>query len=589
MKKELEELRQLMKLNNADFYIIATDDFHQSEYVADYFKARAFISGFTGSAGTLVVTRDFAGLWTDSRYFLQAEQQLSGSGIELMKDMGSYESSYKAFIEKIVKSGQIVAFDARTLSAANALEIQKKAKAKGAQIKNMDLVAKIWVNRPGLPEDPVYVLDESITGESTASKLSYIRKQMEEKSADIHVISALDEIAYILNMRGTDITYNPVFLSYLVIGKDFAELYIDRGKLSPSVKEYLKAQNIELRNYFDIDVDLKAVHENAHVLFDSSKLNYNLYLKINPLAVKIDSKNPAELKKACKNDVELKKTKYYHKIDGVAMIKFIKWLFDNYKTIEITELDVEQKLEEIRSHGEGYKDLSFATIAGFAGHGAIVHYKADEKSSALLKEGNVLLLDSGAQYLGATTDITRTMALGEVPYEIKRDFTLVLKAHLGLARAKFPDYVTGTNLDSLAKIHLWKEGADYGHGTGHGVGAFLSVHEGPERIVSSYNNVRLRAGMIISNEPGIYVAGKYGIRTENLVYVKDYKTTEFGKFFEFENLTLVPIDLNLTDESMLTSEEKAQLNAYHRRVYDEISPLLDEEHRAFLKNLTRQI
>lgn len=589
MKKELEELRQLMKLNNADFYIIATDDFHQSEYVADYFKARAFISGFTGSAGTLVVTRDFAGLWTDSRYFLQAEQQLSGSGIELMKDMGSYESSYKAFIEKIVKSGQIVAFDARTLSAANALEIQKKAKAKGAQIKNMDLVAKIWVNRPGLPEDPVYVLDESITGESTASKLSYIRKQMEEKSADIHVISALDEIAYILNMRGTDITYNPVFLSYLVIGKDFAELYIDRGKLSPSVKEYLKAQNIELRNYFDIDVDLKAVHENAHVLFDSSKLNYNLYLKINPLAVKIDSKNPAELKKACKNDVELEKTKYYHKIDGAAMIKFIKWLFDNYKTIEITELDVEQKLEEIRSHGEGYKDLSFATIAGFAGHGAIVHYKADEKSSALLKEGNVLLLDSGAQYLGATTDITRTMALGEVPYEIKRDFTLVLKAHLGLARAKFPDYVTGTNLDSLAKIHLWKEGADYGHGTGHGVGAFLSVHEGPERIVSSYNNVRLRAGMIISNEPGIYVEGKYGIRTENLVYVKDYKTTEFGKFFEFENLTLVPIDLNLTDESMLTSEEKAQLNAYHRRVYDEISPLLDEEHRAFLKNLTRQI
>lgn len=589
MKKELMQLQMKMKENNIDYYVITTSDFHSSEYVADYFASRAFVSGFTGSAGTLVVGKNFAGLWTDSRYFIQGKTELEGSGIELKKQIDK-DSTCTEFLKQNLKSGETLGFDARTMSADEGIEIEKFANSIGAKVFDIDLVSSIWEDRPNMPSGEIYPLTDDITGETIDSKINYLRDEIKKSGANFHIISALDEIAYLLNLRGSDVTYNTVFLSYFTISENDAILYVNESKLNFEARDILKKNSISIKPYDAIYSDLKNLNSTHSVLIDTKFLNYSLYANINPESKKIVKDNPLKIKKSIKNDTELNKMKHYHKLDGVAMVKFIKWLKESISRETITEICASDKLEEFRRQNEGFVDLSFSTIAGFADHGAIVHYHATNQSQHTLKEGNILLLDSGAQYMGATTDITRTLAIGEITNEqIKSDFTLVLKAHLGLARAKFPSYVTGTNLDSLAKIHLWEEACDYGHGTGHGIGAFLSVHEGPQRIASTYNSVSLRPGMIISNEPGLYREGSHGIRIENLVFVKWWKNTEFGEFYEFENLTLTPIDLNLINKNLLDEREIKQLNEYHKRVYNELSPLLDEEHSEFLKQITREI
>lgn len=590
MKKELENLRNEMEKNNIDYYLITTDDFHQSEYVADYFKSREYVSGFTGSAGTLLVSKDYAYLWTDSRYFIQAEEQLKGTGIELKKFFGTFESTYIYFLEKNIINGNIIGFDARCISTNDGLKIQEIVDNVDGKIIDIDLIDKIRNDRPALPREKVFVLNEEITGEKTSEKINFLQEKMKNYRANYHIISSLDEIAYLLNMRGNDIPYNPVFLSYVMVTKNNVNLYIDSKKLDENTKKYLEKNNITIKPYDDIYKDTSKIEDDVSILIDKKRLNYSLYLKIPANVQKIIKDNPLILKKAIKNKTELKNMIHYHKVDGASMVKFIHWLKKNIDKEKITEISADKKMQEFRSQGEGYMGLSFDTISGFKEHGAIVHYSANENSDKMLEKGSILLFDSGGQYMGATTDITRTIAIGKPTDKMKRDFTLVLKAHINLAKTFFPYGMTGSNLDSICKKPLWENHLDYGHGTGHGVGAFLCVHEGPQSISFHSNSTILEEGMIISNEPGLYREGKYGIRIENLIYVKDDIENEFGKFMRFENLTLVPIDLDLVDKSLMTSDEISYLNEYHKKVYEEISPFIeDKEVLDFLKKSTRII
>lgn len=589
MREELKSIREQMKKHSIDYYIIPTDDFHLSEYVADYFKSRKFISGFTGSSGTLIISKDFAGLWTDSRYFLQAQEQLNNSGITLKKYLSTEETSYPYYLSKNLPPKSTVGFDARCMASDKALQIKKITDKIGGKIVDIDIVDEIWTSRPKLPKEKVYTLDESITGESTKSKIKYIRNILKEKRCTCHIITSLDEIAYLLNMRGSDIPYNPVFLSFLLISDKSVALYIDSFKLDASTQKYLGENNINIKDYDEIYKDIQNL-KNESILIDKSATNYCIYSKI-PESCKIfNANNPTILKKSIKNSAELKNMIYYHKVDGVSMIRWIYWLKKNVGKEHITEISCDEKMQEFRNQGEGYKGLSFNTIAGYMEHGAIVHYSADSKSDKALTNKGILLFDSGGQYLGATTDITRTIALGEVTEQMKKDFTIVLKGHLALSNAKFPYLTTGTNLDTFARKPLWENGLDYGHGTGHGVGCFLCVHEGPQRIAKSCSPVVIEEGMVISNEPGVYRKDEYGIRIENLIYCKEDYTNEMGRFMKFVDLTLVPIDLDLVDKNLMTKEEITMLNNYHKRVYDEISPMIkDDEVLKFLQNSTRKI
>lgn len=590
MKKELELLRKEMKNNDIDYYVITTSDFHQSEYGSDYFKSREYISGFTGSFGTLVISQDFAGLWTDSRYFLQAEDQLKNSGIELKKYLGTLETHYLTFIKNNIKKNQVIGFDARCISTSDGLKIGEIIENIEGKIIDIDLVDNIWKDRPSLPQDKIFILDEKITGESTKEKIKFLREKMNEYHASYHIISSLDEIAYLLNLRGNDVLYTPVFLSYVFVSQTEIILYINSAKLDENVKTYLRENSIIVKDYNDIYQDITKFEENTSVLLDKNKINYSLYLKIPACTKIIEKNNPLILKKAIKNKTELEKMIHYHKIDGASMVKFIYWLKKNIGKEKITEISADKKMQEYRMKGEGFVDLSFETISGYAEHGAIVHYSADENSDKELKNENMLLFDSGAQYLGATTDITRTISLGNPTDEMKRDFTIVLKGHINLAKAVFPYGMTGTNLDTLCKKPMWENHLNFGHGTGHGVGAFLCVHEGPHSISPHMNSTILEEGMVVSNEPGLYRSSKYGIRIENLIYVTKDIENEFGKFMKFKDLTLVPIDLDLIDKSLMTEDEIEYLNMYHKRVYDEISPLIDDEEvKEFLREATKSI
>ena len=582
INKRIEEARKVMEKYKVDAYIITSSDYHQSEYIDDYFKGREYLSGFTGSAGVLVIFKDEACLWTDGRYHIQAENQLKGSEIKLFKQGNLGVPTYKEYIvSKLVENSKI-GIDAKILLSSDVNEILSKKKYK---IIDFDLLAEVWDKRKALPNEKIFILEDKYTGKSYKEKVKEIRKVLKEKGADYNIISSLDDIAWIYNFRGDDVQHNPVALSFTVISEKKASLYINKNKLNEEAKKYFKDNKVEVKEYFEFFEDIKKLKGN--ILVDFNKISYAIYEAISKNTV-INSMNPSTYLKAHKNETEIANTKDIHIQDGVAMVKFMYWLKNNYKKENITEFSAEEKINFLREKIEGYIDLSFSTISAFGKNAAMMHYSAPEKNSTKIEDG-VYLLDSGGTYLKGTTDITRTFFLGKVGKQEKIDNTLVLKGMLALSRAKFLFGATGTNLDILARQFLWNVGIDYKCGTGHGVGHILNVHEGPHGIRFQYNPQRLEVGMIVTNEPGAYIEGSHGIRIENELLVKEFCETEHGKFLEFETITYAPIDLDGIVKTLLTKEEKQQLNEYHLEVYEKLSPYLNKKEKEFLKEYTKSI
>lgn len=585
----LNNLREVMKKENVDYYIIPSGDSHQSEYVPEYYKGRAYVSGFTGSAGTLLVGIEESYLWTDGRYFIQAEKELNGSGIKLMKmNIPGYPSLIE-WIKNNVKEGKTLAFDGSTISTNEYKNYQELSKKNGFNIKmDRDLLNEIWSNRPELSKEKIFIHDTKYCGRCTSEKLQEVRDEMKKLEGENYVIASLDDIAWLFNIRGNDIAYNPVALAYALISDKKAVLYINEEKVTNDDKRTLEAQGVTLKPYNDIYEDIKNVTES--IIIDGAKVNGKLYSLISEDVKIIENLNITTSLKAVKNEVEIKNMEVSQVRDGVAMVKFIKWLKENVGKINMTEISASDKLEEIRANGEKFKGLSFNTIAGYKDHAAMMHYSATEESQYELNSEGMLLIDSGAQYLDGTTDITRTFILGSITEEEKRDFTLVLKSHIALATTIFLKGTNGCNLDAIARRPLWKYGMDYKCGTGHGVGFFLNVHEGPQGIRPFGNTIALEPGMILTNEPGVYKENKHGIRTENtLLVTKAFKNDEMGEFYKFDTISYCPIDLEGIDVSLLDEEEREWLNNYHRTVYEKLSPYLNEEEKKFLEKETRSI
>lgn len=582
INKRIEEARKVMEKYKVDAYIITSSDYHQSEYIDDYFKGREYLSGFTGSAGVLVIFKDEVCLWTDGRYHIQAEKQLKGSEIKLFKQGNLGVPTYKEYIvSKLVENSKI-GIDAKILLSSDVNEILSKKKYK---IIDFDLLAEVWDKRKALPNEKIFILEDKYTGKAYNEKVKEIRKVLKEKGADYNIISSLDDIAWIYNFRGDDVQHNPVVLSFTVISEKKASLYINKNKLNEEAKKYFKDNKVEVKEYFEFFEDIKKLKGN--ILVDFNKISYAIYEAISKNTM-INSMNPSTYFKSHKNETEIANTKDIHIQDGVAMVKFMYWLKNNYKKENITEFSAEEKINSLREKIEGYIDLSFSTISAFGKNAAMMHYSAPEKNSTKIEDG-VYLLDSGGTYLKGTTDITRTFFLGKVGKQEKIDNTLVLKGMLALSRAKFLFGATGTNLDILARQFLWNFGIDYKCGTGHGVGHILNVHEGPHGIRFQYNPQRLETGMIVTNEPGAYIEGSHGIRIENELLVKEFCETEHGKFLEFETITYAPIDLDGIVKTLLTKEEKQQLNEYHLEVYEKLSPYLNKKEKEFLKEYTKSI
>ena len=585
----LNNLREVMKKENVDYYIIPSGDSHQSEYVPEYYKGRAYVSGFTGSAGTLLVGIEESYLWTDGRYFIQAEKELNGSGIKLMKmNIPGYPSLIE-WIKNNVKEGKTLAFDGSTISTNEYKNYQELSKKNGFNIKmDRDLLNEIWSNRPELSKEKIFIHDTKYCGRCTSEKLQEVRDEMKKLEGENYVIASLDDIAWLFNIRGNDIAYNPVALAYALISDKKAVLYINEEKVTNDDKRTLEAQGVTLKSYNDIYEDIKNVTES--IIIDGAKVNGKLYSLISEDVKIIENLNITTSLKAVKNEVEIKNMEVSQVRDGVAMVKFIKWLKENVGKINMTEISASDKLEEIRANGEKFKGLSFNTIAGYKDHAAMMHYSATEESQYELNSEGMLLIDSGAQYLDGTTDITRTFILGSITEEEKRDFTLVLKSHIALATTIFLKGTNGCNLDAIDRRPLWKYGMDYKCGTGHGVGFFLNVHEGPQGIRPFGNTIALEPGMILTNEPGVYKENKHGIRTENtLLVTKAFKNDEMGEFYKFDTISYCPIDLEGVDVSLLDEEEREWLNNYHRTVYEKLSPYLNEEEKKFLEKETRSI
>ena len=582
INKRIEEARKSMKKHKVDAYIVTSSDYHQSEYIGGYFQGREYLSGFTGSAGILVIFNDEACLWTDGRYHIQAENQLKGSEIKLFKQGNTGVPTYKEYIVSKLAENSKIGIDAKILLSSDVNEILSKKKFK---IVDFDLLAEVWKKRPALAAEKIFILEDKYTGKSYKEKVKEIRASLKEKNADYNIISSLDDIAWIYNFRGDDVQHNPVALSFTVISEKKASLYIDENKLNEGAKKYFKDNKVEVKEYFEFFEDIKKIKGN--ILVDFNKISYAIYEAISKNTL-INSMNPSTYLKAHKNKTEIVNTKDIHIQDGVAMVKFMYWLKNNYKKENITEFSAEEKINSLREKIEGYIDLSFSTISAFGKNAAMMHYSAPEKKSTKIEDG-VYLLDSGGTYLKGTTDITRTFFLGKVGKQEKIDNTLVLKGMLALSRAKFLFGATGTNLDILARQFLWNVGIDYKCGTGHGVGHILNVHEGPHGIRFQYNPQRLEVGMIVTNEPGAYIEGSHGIRIENELLVKEFCETEHGKFLNFETITYAPIDLDGIVKTLLTKEEKEQLNEYHSEVYKKLSPYLNKKEKEFLKEYTKSI
>lgn len=592
MKESITErigrLRQCLREQSLSAFIIPSTDPHSGEYVPDHWKTREWVSGFTGSAGTAVITLDDAALWTDSRYFLQAADQLDGTGIRLMKDRLPDTPSIPEWLGQSLSPGAVVGVDGWVNTIGETQALREALAREGLTLRtDYDPVTRLWDDRPALPGTPVSIHPLEYAGVACHEKLAAIREKLLARGADGILLSTLDDIAWTLNLRGNDVHCNPVFVSYLLITSQESILYVRAEKLTTEVKAYLAQEGVNTEDYDDLQEDLRD-YPYATLSLDPGRTNEAVRQAVNPLTKVLLEESPVPLMKAVKNEAEIRGFHAAMLRDGVAMVKFLKWLEEAVPQGNETEMSIDRKLYECRAEQPLFRGISFDTIAGYKEHAAIVHYEATPETDKPLAPEGLLLLDSGAQYADGTTDITRTIALGETTDDERRDYTLVLKGHIGLTRACFPQGTCGTQLDVLARQAMWREGANFLHGTGHGVGAYLNVHEGPHQIRMNHVPTPLRPGMTVTDEPGIYRAGRYGIRTENTLLVVPYRETEFGTFYTFEPLTLCPIDTRPIVRSMLTAEETEWLNAYHRMVYDRLSPLLDEEHRAWLESKTKQ-
>lgn len=587
IKQRLERLRSFMQNSGYDAFIIPSTDPHNSEYPPSHWESRKWISGFTGSAGTAVITHNTGGVWTDSRYFLQAADQLSESGLILFKERVAGTPSIAEWLESVLPKGSKVAIDGWVFNAAEAQILKQDLEQRGLYLTvSSDPFEKIWNDRPTLPSSPVFIHDITYAGKSTAAKIQDIQDFLSSKGAEAILLSALDEIAWTLNLRGEDVHCNPVFVSYLLITRQHSFLYILPEKINPDVRAYLSDNNITVCPYQDISA---GIQQCKGCLILPESINFKLYTLAQSSCSSILLASPAKEMKAVKNSVEIEGFRHAMERDGVAMVRFLKWLKEQIGTTPQTEISIDKALYRFRAEQKLFHGISFDTIAGYQAHGAIVHYEATEETDIPLQPEGLLLLDSGAQYTDGTTDITRTIVLGPITEEQKKDYTLVLKGMIQLAMAVFPEGTCGTQLDILARQFMWKAGINYGHGTGHGVGHFLNVHEGPHQIRMNHIPYQLRPGMTVTNEPGIYRTGKYGIRIENTMLICKDKETEFGAFYRFEQLTLCPIDKAGILTELLTAEEKEWLNQYHKHVYSRLSPMLTETEREWLDEATKPI
>jgi len=586
----LEELRALMKEKKIAAYIIPSADPHQSEYVAPRWKSREWISGFTGSAGTVVVTMKKAGLWTDGRYFLQAEAQLEGSTITLFK-MGLPETpGYTDWIGGELKKGDVVSFDAAVMSINDVDDLKKTFEPKGIKVASSeDLIDKIWKERPAFPSGKAVQHPVKYAGAGRKEKFERIRGKMAELGVDYHLFASLDDLAWIFNIRGNDVECNPVVMGFGVIGKKTADLFVKEGKFSKKDADAIAKDGVTIHKYEEIYAFIKGLK--GKIFIDKARTSQSLLDAVDcKKAEVVNGENMSQIMKGIKNATEIEGMKKAHVIDGVAMVKFLCWLDKNIGKTKITEISASDKLEAFRKEGEGFVGLSFDTISGYGAHGAIIHYSATPETDCELKPEGLYLVDSGAQYYFGTTDITRTVSMGKLTKNMKRDFTLVLKGHIRIATAKFPQgFTTGANIDAFAREALWKDGKNYLHGTGHGVGAYLSVHEGPMSISTRRSDTKIEPGMVVSNEPGYYEPNQYGIRIENLVLSVPKEKTAWGQFVGFENLTMCPIDIRAIEPSLMSDEEKKYLNDYHKLVFKTLSPMLGKEEKAWLKKMTAAI
>lgn len=604
----LAALRREMERENIDVYIVPTEDYHQSEYVGEYFKCRQFITGFTGSAGTAAVTKDKAVLWTDGRYFIQAEKELSGSEIILYRSGEPGVDTLEEFLAKELPEGGVIGFDGRTVGVTVGKRFASAAaKKNGAVSYQNDLVGRIWTDRPEIPPKKVWILSEKYSGESSGSKMERVRRKMKEASADVHLLSSLDDIAWLLNIRGGDIAYCPLVLSYLLLFEDHAELFADEEKFPGNVRAELENNNVMLRKYDRIYDTVSSLSSGLTILIDPDRVNYTLYQSIPEGMATVEKENPEVLMKCMKNDIEIRNIRDAHIKDAVAHTRFMYWLKtasasggqpdngiikDPQSNTPLTEISVSDKLEEFRAGEEGYLGASFAPISAFGSHGAIVHYSASPSTDATLAKGKMLLTDTGGHYREGSTDITRTVALGEIPEKEKEDFTLVARAMLRLMNTVFLYGCSGANLDCIAREVFWKEHINFNHGTGHGVGYLLNVHEAPVNFRWREGTApapALERNMIISDEPGLYIEGSYGIRLENILLVCEDEKNEYGRFMHFEPLTYVPLDLDALLPERMTAEERTMLNQYHSKVYEKVAPYLSADEKIWLKHYTRHI
>ena len=595
VNQRLESLRDVMRREHLSAFIFPSTDPHQGEYVPDHWKGREFISGFNGSAGTAAVTLTSAALWTDSRYFIAAEEQLKGTEFQLMKLKIEGTPTIAEWIGRECGPGAEVAVDGMVNSASDVKELIADLRREGGITlrTNLDPLRQIWTRRPPIPLNPVEIYPLEYAGEAARDKIARIREALRKQHADGMLMSALDDIAWTLNLRGTDVHCNPVFVSYLLVSSKDVTLYINKVKLSPEVLAYLKSEGVKVADYDQVKQGLMDYFE-YNILLDPSEVNFTLYevvrnkgkLNSAPKTEIVEAESPVKRMKTAKNEREIQGFRSAMLKDGIALTKFLYWLssyIGRPEISELTEMSIDEKLTSLRAEQPLYRDISFDTIAGYGEHGAIVHYEATPDTDIPLQPRGLLLLDSGAQYLDGTTDITRTIALGPLTEEEKKVYTLVLKGHIQIELCKFPSGASGTQIDILARKDMWREGLNYLHGTGHGVGTYLNVHEGPHQFRMEWKPAPLVAGMTITDEPGIYLAGKFGCRTENTLLIVPYKETEFGKFLQFDSLTLCPVDTTPIIPEMLLAEEIAWLNQYHQRVFDILSPHLSADEAAWLR------
>lgn len=598
MEKEvgarIAALRKLMSKRGIDAYLIPTADYHGSEYVDGYFKTRRFITGFTGSAGTAVITMEEAGLWTDGRYFVQADKELSGSGIKLFKMGREGVPTIEEYLLQAIPEGGVLGFDGRVVSEEMGEALQDKLGQKGICISFYDdLVGELWEDRPELPKEPVWILKEEYAGRAAAEKIADLRREMTKKKAQVHILTSLDDIIWLLNIRGNDVPNTPVVLSYLIVTLDEILLFINRETLNEEVTAYLQEAGVRIYDYDDI-YQIASSYQNTTVMLEKSHVNYTLCQSLNGTVTVIDVMNPTSVAKAIKNPTEISNMRKAHIKDGVAMVKFMYWLKQNIGKIQMDEMSAASYLKQLRGEQEGNLGLSFATISAYGDNAAMCHYAVTKESNRKLTQRGLYLVDSGGQYYEGTTDITRTFALGELTDEEKECFTIVASCMLRLLNIKFPYGCRGYNFDFAARELLWKRGLDFNHGTGHGVSYLGSVHERPNgvrwRVVPErQDNAVFEEGMVTSNEPGLYFEGKFGIRTENLMICVKAEKNEYGQFMEFENLTWVPIDLDAIDVKYMEPRDRELLNRYHREVYEKISPYLTKEESGWLRTATREI